>query len=224
MEPERESGITFTGYADQTGSFSHNKKLSLERVNFVYNLLKKMGIDKGIVTKNTPVSSMKLVSGGKQGNRRVEMSVKYDDEGNRVTKILPDTIKKLNNDSKKAVSPKIKTKLLTVHFDSSSYELKKNDAVYLNQYSDLFEKAVLIDIAGYTDHTGSMELNKKLSFQRTNAIYNYLKEKMNVNENVLIKRGGGSFGKPLNGGKEVNRRVEIEIYVKKETNYSGRYD
>lgn len=74
----------------------------------------------------------------------------------------------------------------------------------------------LVDVYGYTDTTGSVELNQRLSDQRAQAVANYLISR-GVNSSRIRWRGFGEAYEHLkvktadNVNEPLNRRVEIKI-------------
>ena len=71
-----------------------------------------------------------------------------------------------------------------------------------------------VQVAGYTDSTGSAAYNNTLSLQRAQAVANYLKLR-DVSASRLMVYGYGS-GNPIASnataaGREQNRRVEITL-------------
>jgi len=103
-----------------------------------------------------------------------------------------------------------------VKFKSASSELTENSSVALNKLVALMQshpEAKLI-IEGYTDSTGSAELNLALSQHRAESVMNYLIKK-GIAENRVHATGFGS-DKPVadnktNTGKSLNRRVEFKF-------------
>ena len=71
-----------------------------------------------------------------------------------------------------------------------------------------------VQIAGYTDNTGNKATNNTLSFNRANAVANYLKLK-GVSANRMLIEGHGSKNPIASNstakGREKNRRVEITL-------------
>jgi OOP family OmpA-OmpF porin len=87
-----------------------------------------------------------------------------------------------------------------------------NMAQVLNDNRYLFAK-----ILGHTDSDGSKKYNKKLSQKRVDSVINYLVSK-GVDKNSLEGVGYGEE-QPIESnktpeGKQKNRRVEIELYIK----------
>jgi OOP family OmpA-OmpF porin len=86
------------------------------------------------------------------------------------------------------------------------------------------EKNLGLEILGYTDKTGAIEYNLKLSQKRADACYNYL-IKEGVDPSKLKSTGKGECcsiepetinGKDNPAGRQANRRVEFNIkYINK---------
>ena len=75
-------------------------------------------------------------------------------------------------------------------------------------------KALVIEISGHTDNTGSDEINNKLSLERANAVKDYLLKGGIDTVRIRTKGYGKSKPKADNAteeGRQINRRVEIEI-------------
>ena len=70
-------------------------------------------------------------------------------------------------------------------------------------------------VCGYTDSTGSDDLNLKLSLERANAVFNYLSAAGGVAKSRLEPRGfGKDFPVETNGtpaGRQANRRTEVVL-------------
>lgn len=82
-------------------------------------------------------------------------------------------------------------------------------AKVLNEYDKTY-----VNVAGYTDNTGSASLNKKLSNERADAVANYLIMK-GVASTRINSAGYGSANPIASNstaaGREQNRRVEIRL-------------
>ena len=79
-------------------------------------------------------------------------------------------------------------------------------------------KGYIIEVAGYTDATGSIEKNRRLSQQRADAVVRYLQE----NHEIPLRRMVTPFGfgetrfvsdNESREGREMNRRVEVKVLV-----------
>ena len=82
-------------------------------------------------------------------------------------------------------------------------------AKVLNEYDKTY-----VNVAGYTDNTGSASLNKKLSNERADAVANYLIMKGVASTRINSAGYGSSNPIASNStaaGREQNRRVEIKL-------------
>jgi len=73
-------------------------------------------------------------------------------------------------------------------------------------------------VEGYTDNTGSVASNEKLSNDRASSVATYLSQKLSLKKERVIARGYGDE-RPVadNGttrGRQLNRRVELFIYIR----------
>jgi NitT/TauT family transport system substrate-binding protein len=133
----------------------------------------------------------------------------------------------------KVATPEIKTqtaqssKLVKLEFETNSAVLTEdNKAVIDREIKELaqgFEKAY-IRVEGNTDNTGTQKINDKLSFDRANAVVNYLINEHHFDRNKFIVVGNGSQ-KPMPGCEDNqdedcrarNRRTEFQfIWDKKD--------
>ena len=82
-------------------------------------------------------------------------------------------------------------------------------AKVLNEYNKTY-----VNVAGYTDNTGTAALNKKLSNERADAVANYLIMKGVASTRIASAGYGSSNPIASNStaaGREQNRRVEIKL-------------
>ncbi len=113
------------------------------------------------------------------------------------------------------ISIKVDAQMLaSVYFKNNSYEISKESKTKLDSLSQL-KSNLTFRIFGNCDPSGNIELNKKLSENRANAVSEYLKNKIGSN----IKLGnavGLGIEKQINDNsteelREKNRRVDIFI-------------
>jgi outer membrane protein OmpA-like peptidoglycan-associated protein len=103
-----------------------------------------------------------------------------------------------------------------VLFDTGKYELKPPAREALAKISGivLSHPGLNLQIEGYTDSTGTAELNQKLSEQRANSVRDYLMNQ-GLNTNSLSAVGYG-MNYPVapndtSAGRKQNRRVELVV-------------
>jgi len=108
----------------------------------------------------------------------------------------------------------------TVYFKVNSAVLTPEGQSALDTIatSAMSSKGYVIEIAGFTDTTGSVEKNRMLSQKRADSVVRYLQE----NHDIPLRRMVTPFGygelKPVadnttQEGREQNRRVEIKVLV-----------
>ncbi|MCZ2487262.1 OmpA family protein [Aquirufa antheringensis] len=115
--------------------------------------------------------------------------------------------------------PLVKGNTATINnlfFDLGKATLKPESEPELKRILQVMKEnvALIIEISGHTDNTGSDEINNKLSLERANAVKeNLLKGGI---DQARIKTKGYGKSKPkadnaTEEGRQINRRVEIEI-------------
>jgi outer membrane protein OmpA-like peptidoglycan-associated protein len=103
-----------------------------------------------------------------------------------------------------------------VLFDTGKYDLKPTAREALAKISGivLSHPGLNLQVEGYTDSTGTAELNQKLSEQRANAVRDYLMNQ-GINTNSLTAVGYGmNYPVAPNdtaAGRKQNRRVELVV-------------
>lgn len=105
-----------------------------------------------------------------------------------------------------------------VSFDTGKADLKPEALPILNKQKEIlntyFPNAKAY-VCGYTDSTGSDDLNMKLSLDRANAVFNYLSAAGGVAKSRLEPRGfGKDFPVESNAtpqGRALNRRTEVVL-------------
>lgn len=110
-----------------------------------------------------------------------------------------------------------KVVLKNVFFDVGKSDIKTTSVAELENILDLLKnnQHLKVQINGHTDNTGNAASNKILSLQRASSVINYLISK-GVDSNRVSAKGFGSE-RPIvsnddeEGGREINRRTEIEI-------------
>jgi outer membrane protein OmpA-like peptidoglycan-associated protein len=115
--------------------------------------------------------------------------------------------------------PLVKGSTATVNnlfFDLGKATLKPESEPELKRIQQVMKEnmALVIEISGHTDNTGSDEINNKLSLERANAVKDYLLNGNIDSSRIRTKGYGKSKPKADNSteeGRQINRRVEIEI-------------
>lgn len=101
-------------------------------------------------------------------------------------------------------------------FDLGKATLKPESEPELKRILQVMKEnmALVIEISGHTDNTGSDEINNKLSLERANAVKENLLKGGIDQSRIRTKGYGKSKPKADNAteeGRQINRRVEIEI-------------
>lgn len=94
-------------------------------------------------------------------------------------------------------------------FDFDSYRLKDTTKLVALIQKIEIEKTDTIYFNGYTDNTGSVEYNMKLSFQRAAELKTFFQNRLEITESRLIVAGKGISTTYFNAA--LNRRVEIIV-------------
>lgn len=103
-----------------------------------------------------------------------------------------------------------------VLFDTAKYTLKPQAQLALARISGIVvsHPGLNLQVEGYTDSTGTMEFNQKLSEQRANAVRDFLLTQ-GVNTNTMTAIGYGSnypvASNDSAAGRKLNRRVELVV-------------
>ncbi|GGE48197.1 WD40 repeat protein [Pedobacter psychrotolerans] len=114
------------------------------------------------------------------------------------------------------IKPGANVTLKNIFFDTNKYNLLSASIRELDLLIDFLQQneSVSIEIQGHTDNIGDDQLNKKLSFDRANAVHDYL-TKNKVDAKRLTFKGFGAE-KPINdnkteAGRKNNRRTSFVI-------------
>ena len=115
------------------------------------------------------------------------------------------------------LSGKISIRLSNIFFETDKYDLKPESYPELKRLAAFIQEQpeVKLEISGHTDNAGSLQHNKVLSQQRSDAVKKYLVS-LGCKESNIKSIGYGSE-KPVapnttEEGKAQNRRVEFKIY------------
>jgi OmpA-OmpF porin, OOP family len=110
----------------------------------------------------------------------------------------------------------------TVKFDVGSSKLTSDDEAQLKTLAEtaLGLKQFMVEVVGFTDATGSAEMNTKLSADRAKAVIVFLMQQGNVPVRNIVGPGAmGEYGakapNETKAGRAENRRVEVKVLVNK---------
>jgi len=194
------------GHTDVKGSEAYNQILSQRRAGSVKKYLSSNGVSNNQLYligygESDPFYSNDTID-GQAKNRRSEI---------RVTGSLLPEIALRSLESLPAG-----TTLEVIHFNFSDVTILPVFQALLDNAVPLIKGSpdVKLEIAGYTDNTGSAKKNLALSLKRATAVKDYLIAK-NISKNRLVtavyasERPIASNLSPI--GQELNRRVEIKV-------------
>lgn len=109
---------------------------------------------------------------------------------------------------------------MTVQFDVNSATLSEQAKADLQAFAVKTKtyKGYLVQVAGYTDSTGSASLNQNLSDRRAETVANYLRQACDLGMSRVLSPVAMSDAKPVAGnetaqGKAENRRVVVKVAV-----------
>ena len=112
--------------------------------------------------------------------------------------------------------------ILAVNFKVNSVVLTDDAKTKLDELATkaLDSKGYVIEIAGFTDSTGGMEKNRKLSQRRAESVIRYLVENHSIPLRRIVTPYGYGKTNPIAdnstlAGREQNRRVEVRLLVNK---------
>jgi outer membrane protein OmpA-like peptidoglycan-associated protein len=106
-----------------------------------------------------------------------------------------------------------------VNFETGKATLQAESYDILDQVAEILKKYPYykVRIVGHTDNTGSSSTNKVLSQERAKSCYEYLRSRGLPTERLSFEGRGSSESIATNDteeGRELNRRVEFELYAK----------
>lgn len=186
-------------------------------------------ISKTVETRVTPVEER--VSRVESANEELASQV---DELNNISKTLRtdiDTTRTEMVDLNKKVNERISAldeydvkEESTVYFKVNKYDLSPEAKQVLD---DIAQKSTsirgyLIEIAGYTDTSGSIQKNRELSQKRADEVVRYMAENHNIPLRRMITPFGYGSARAVGDnttreGRDLNRRVEVRILVNRAT-------
>jgi len=94
-----------------------------------------------------------------------------------------------------------------INFGLNERKLSDKAKTDLDKLKPEVEGAKKVTVIGHTDSRGSVEYNQKLSYDRAQAVVDYLE----IPEKIEVEVVGKSESMPLGEDHDANRRVEIEI-------------
>jgi outer membrane protein OmpA-like peptidoglycan-associated protein/uncharacterized protein YdeI (BOF family) len=113
-------------------------------------------------------------------------------------------------------------KAVAVNFKAGSFKLSDEAKSLLDAVAEQAktEKGYVIEVAGHASSEGKLELNRRLSQDRADAVVRYLAETHNVPLRRIITPFGFGIAQPVadnttREGREQNRRVDVRILVSK---------
>lgn len=113
-------------------------------------------------------------------------------------------------------------KAVSVNFKVNSYKLSDDAKAVLDAIAEQAktEKGYVIEVSGHASADGKLELNRRLSQERADAVVRYLAESHNVPLRRIITPFGYGVAQPVadnstREGREQNRRVDVKILVSK---------
>ena len=115
-----------------------------------------------------------------------------------------------------------------VYFDTGEYKLSGQAQAELCSaaaQADQMDNALLL-VVGYTDSTGSYEINQELSEKRAERVVNYLQQQCGWEPYRMLTPTGMAQADPVadnstDYGKQQNRRVAVNILVSKAVDGMG---
>jgi outer membrane protein OmpA-like peptidoglycan-associated protein len=129
---------------------------------------------------------------------------------------------KINGERISSLDDYVVKESVTVLFRVNSAVLSPEDRMALDQLAAkaMTTKGYVIEIAGYTDSTGSVAWNRVLSQQRADEVVRYLQENHEIPLRRIVTPFGYGMTRPAADnsspeGRRQNRRVEVKILVSK---------
>ncbi|SMO66388.1 WD40-like Beta Propeller Repeat [Saccharicrinis carchari] len=122
----------------------------------------------------------------------------------------------IRNVSLQKMSTGSKIVVENILFNTGKATLLPQSFIELNKLARLLDENsdIRIEVSGHSDNMGSAGLNKRLSRNRAESVWNYLRER-GIDEARMLFKGYG-FDKPIVSndtaeGRAANRRVEIKV-------------
>jgi outer membrane protein OmpA-like peptidoglycan-associated protein len=103
-----------------------------------------------------------------------------------------------------------------VLFDTAKYTLKEPAKIALARIAGIVisHPGLNLQVEGYTDSTGTMEFNQKLSEQRANSVRDFLMSQGVNTQNMTAVGYGENYPVASNAtpqGRQQNRRVQLVV-------------
>jgi outer membrane protein OmpA-like peptidoglycan-associated protein len=113
-------------------------------------------------------------------------------------------------------------KVVSVNFKVNSFVLSPEAKTVLDAIATQAktEKGYVIEVAGHASADGKLEINRRLSRDRADAVIQYLVEMHNIPQRRIASTFGYGISQPVadnttKEGREQNRRVDVKILVSK---------
>jgi outer membrane protein OmpA-like peptidoglycan-associated protein len=198
-------------------------QLEASKIRFDKNDLK---VARSIETRVTPVEGRlttveaqnRTLSGQVDELNEVSKTMRTDIDQNNQNILATDTRVTATNDRISALDDYDVADQATVLFRVNSSVLSPDAKASLDTLAQkaLSTKGYVIEVAGFTDSTGSTQKNRMLSQRRADAVVQYLQENYDIPLRRMITPFGYGEAKAAadnttREGREQNRRVEVKI-------------
>jgi len=198
-------------------------QLEASKIRFDRNDLK---VARSIETRVSPVEGRlttveaqnRSLSGQVDELNEVSKTMRTDIDKNGQNIVGVDSRVSATNDRISALDDYDVAQQSTVLFKVNSAILTDEAKTSLDQLAQqaLSTKGFVIEVAGYTDSTGSIAKNRMLSQRRADAVVRYLQENYDIPLRRMITPFGYGEAKPTSDnttreGREQNRRVDVKI-------------
>jgi len=198
-------------------------QLEASKIRFDKNDLK---VARSIETRVTPVEGRlttveaqnRTLSGQVDELNEVSKTMRTDIDQNNQNILATDTRVTATNDRISALDDYDVADQATVLFKVNSAVLTPEAKTSLDELAQkaLSTKGFVIEVAGFTDTTGSTQKNRLLSQRRADAVVQYLQENYDIPLRRMITPFGYGEAKAAadnttREGREQNRRVEVKI-------------
>ena len=198
-------------------------QLEASKIRFDKNDLK---VARSIETRVSPVEGRlttveaqnRTLSGQVDELNEVSKTMRTDIDKNGQNIVGVDNRVSATNDRISALDDYDVAQQATVLFKVNSAILTEEAKASLDTLGQqaLATKGFVIEVAGYTDSTGSVAKNRMLSQRRADAVVRYLQENYDIPLRRMITPFGYGEAKPASDnttreGREQNRRVDVKI-------------